>query len=55
MVACVGEWSSSNKHMSVLFIEDERSEDVDADFERCHEWDVVEHAEPRQQERGGPL
>ena len=42
-----------------LIVADERSEDVDASFERYGEWDVVEHAEPRRQEcdgslRGGP-
>ena len=39
----------------VPFVEDERSEDVDVGFERCREWDVIEHAEPQRKERGGSL
>ena len=38
-----------------LIVEDERPEDGDASFERYGEWDVVEHAEARRQERDRSL
>ncbi len=38
-------------NLIAYIVDDERSGNVDARFERYGEWDVVEHAEPWRQER----